>query len=235
MDREYEKLKNWLEETRDQPLEAMDAFFDARVEEYEDHMSPWRRHYAWMADLLPEGAGTLLDVGCGTGLELDRIFRRFPDLEVTGVDLSREMLAKLREKHGDKNLTLLQGDYFALELGRERYDAAVAFETLHHFPAEKKRELFAKIRRSLRPGGVYLECDYIAGTQEIEDLVFSEYERRRRRDGVPEGRFVHFDTPLTLAHEMEALEAAGFSAVELAGYLPGDANTAVIRAVRGGG
>lgn len=232
MDQEYLELKNWLEETWDTPLEAMDAFFDARVAGYEEHMSRWQRHYAWMADLLPEGIEALLDIGCGTGLELDHIFKRFPALEVTGIDLSQEMLAKLSEKHGDKRLALLRGDYFLQELGESRYDAAVAFETLHHFTADKKRGLFEKICRSLKPGGVYLECDYIAKTPEIENLVFSEYERRRGRDGVPEGQYVHFDTPLTLAHEMQAMTDAGFSQVELVGYLPGDANTAVIRAFR---
>ena len=41
MDRDYLELKAWLEETRDEPLEAMGAFFDSRISEYEDHMSPW--------------------------------------------------------------------------------------------------------------------------------------------------------------------------------------------------
>ena len=51
-----------------------------------------------MAALLPEGCGPLLDLGCGTGLELDRVFARWPELAVTGVDLCAAMLEKLREK-----------------------------------------------------------------------------------------------------------------------------------------
>ena len=86
MDRDYLELKAWLEETRDEPLEAMGTFFDSRISEYEDHMSPWQKHYEWMAQLLPSHAETLLDLGCGSGLELDPIFRRFPNLRVTGVD-----------------------------------------------------------------------------------------------------------------------------------------------------
>ena len=31
MDEEYLSLKKWLEDTRDVPLEAMDAFFNARI------------------------------------------------------------------------------------------------------------------------------------------------------------------------------------------------------------
>lgn len=58
---------------------------------------------------------------CGSGLELDAIFQRFPELEVTGIDLSAEMLARLAQKHGEKSLRLIQGDYFQQELGTGRY------------------------------------------------------------------------------------------------------------------
>ena len=42
-------------------------------------------------------------------------------LEVTGIDLSAEMLARLAQKHGEKSLRLIQGDYFQQELGTGRY------------------------------------------------------------------------------------------------------------------
>ena len=74
MDNEYLALKQWLDDTRDVPLEAMDAFFNVRLPTYEEHMSRWSAHYQWMAELLPEGITSLLDIGCGTGLELDTIF-----------------------------------------------------------------------------------------------------------------------------------------------------------------
>lgn len=232
LDQTYLELKAWLEETRDEPLEAMGAFFDARIGDYEDHMSPWEKHYGWMAQLLPEDTKELLDIGCGSGLELDPIFQRFPALRVTGIDLSGEMLALLAKKHGGRALTLIQGDYFRCDFGENRFDTVISFETLHHFTAEEKTALFSKLRRSLRPDGVYLECDYVAKNQAIEDLVFAECARRRRRDGIPEDVFVHFDTPLTLEHEMEAMRQAGFSRVELVGYLPGDDHTPMIRAVK---
>lgn len=232
MDKDYLRLKKWLEETRDEPLETMDGFFDARIGEYEEHMSPWRNHYLWMADLLPEGMETLLDLGCGTGLELEPIFARFPSLRATGIDLSEKMLEKLRQKHNLRFLDLICADYFQYELGEKRFDAVVSFETLHHFPAVKKTQLFSRIRHSLKPGGVYLECDYIAKTLEIETLVFEESRRRRLRDGIGADAFVHFDTPLTLEHEMQAMRDAGFARVELVGYLPEDDHTAMIRALK---
>lgn len=232
MDKDYIELKKWLEDTKDMPLETMAGFFDARIHIYEEHMSRWKAYYQWMAELLPGSVERLLDIGCGSGLELDYIFARFPNLETVGVDLSKEMLRKLREKHRDRNLTIVCGDYFAYDMGKERFDAAVSFQTLHHYTAEKKEGMFSKIHACLKPGGIYLECDYIAVSQAIEDLAFSECRRRRLRDGIEDDVFVHFDTPLTLEHELGAVKKAGFNQVELVGFLPGDNHTAMIRAIK---
>ena len=232
MEKNTEEFRRWLKATRDEPLESMAGFFDARTGEYEAHMAPWTAQYQWMARELPAGTRRLLDLGCGTGLELDCIFRRLPDLEVIGVDLAGGMLDMLRSKHPGKNLTLVQGDYFNWEPEDGPFDAVVAFETLHHVNAAKKAELFAKVHRWLRPGGVFLECDYIASTPEMEEMAFAECARRRARDGVPEDVFVHFDTPLTLEHELEALRAGGFASVEVLGCLPPDDHTPLLRAVK---
>lgn len=232
MDKDYLELKQWLEETKDEPLETMAGFFDARIDSYEEHMARWKAHYQWMADLLPTSLETLLDLGCGTGLELDYILARFPHLVVVGIDLSERMLAQLRKKHGDKKLSLVCADYFTYDLGQERFDAMVSFQSLHHYTAAKKEELFRKVHRCLKPGGVYLECDYIATSQAIEELAFFEAQRRRRRDGIKDEVFVHFDTPLTLEHELACIRKAGFTVVELVGFLPKDQHTAMIRAMK---
>lgn len=81
------ELKQWLAQTRDEPAEDMNGFFAARVDTYEAHMSVWDKAYGRVAELTPGDCGPLLDLGCGTGLELDRIFARWPELAVTGVDL----------------------------------------------------------------------------------------------------------------------------------------------------
>ena len=219
--KKYLDLKAWYEETADEPCEEMGGFFDRRISDYEEHMSFWQEHYSRVAELLPEGINNLLDLGCGTGLALDRIFVRFPGLSVTAVDLSDSMLAELVKKHGDKSLSIIKGDYFLCDYGEDIFDAAVTVETLHHFTAEKKAGLFKKIYRALKPGGVYIECDYIAGDSDVEELAFSECRRRRERDGVPDGEYIHFDTPLTLEHELSAIRAGGFEEVSLVENLKG--------------
>lgn len=227
---DFTSIKQWLKSTENEPLEAMGGFFDRRVDSYEDHMRPWRAYYRWLGELIPAQAETLLDLGCGTGLELDEIFRLHPDIRVTGIDLAPGMLARLREKHPERKLTLTVGDYLTVPLAPCAFDVAVAFETLHHFPPETKLGLFRRIFAALRPGGMLLEGDYIAESDEMETYLFQELARRRARQHVPEGTFVHFDTPLTLAHELSLLSQAGFTA-EVLGYR-GEDNTPMIRAIK---
>ena len=195
-------------------LEEMTAFFTSRLDLYDEHMlrevPGCRAGYARMAALLPEGTARLLDLGCGTGLELEPIFARFPALRVTGVDLTAAMLDRLRAKFPDRDLTLIRGSYVGMDFGRERYDAAVSFETLHHLEPEEKGALYRRVWEALTPEGVYLECDYIAATAEEEAALRLEHRRLRMEAGVGGDTLYHFDIPCTLEHQKVLLEAAGF-------------------------
>lgn len=215
------ELRAWLAETENAPLEEMDAFFTRRLDGYEAHMlAHWADDYKNLADALPPGAKRILDLGCGTGLELDEIFCRFPEMQVVGVDLSPAMLEKLREKHAGRALELICGSYFTVEFPGP-FDAAVSFESLHHFTAAEKAPLFRKIHKALAPGGVFLNGDYFARCPEEEALLRETLERRRAAAHIPPDVFIHFDTPLTVAHEMQALRDAGFPDVRVAAETEG--------------
>ena len=195
-------------------LEEMTAFFTSRLDLYDEHMlrevPGCRAGYARMAALLPEGTARLLDLGCGTGLELEPIFARFPALRVTGVDLTAAMLDRLRAKFPDRDLTLIRGSYVGMDFGRACYDAAVSFETLHHLEPEEKGALYRRVWEALTPEGVYLECDYIAATAEEEAALRAEHRRLRMEAGAGGDTLYHFDIPCTLEHQKALLEAAGF-------------------------
>ena len=203
-------LKQWLQDTKDSPLEEMSDFFTKRLQGYEEHMSVWEESYRMFAEILPLDCRKILDLGCGTGLELDRIWKRNPDIEVTGVDLCQSMLNKLWEKHSDKQLTIVCEDYFQYDFGSGKWDAVISFESLHHFLPERKRALYRKIYESLKAGGIFLLGDYIASCDEEEALLRGVYLEKRKQSGIPDERFVHFDIPSTLEHETELILGAGF-------------------------
>lgn len=211
-------------------LEKMADFFTARVEDYDKHMMDNvygdDTTFKIFAEALPNKTNKLLDLGCGTGLELQEIFKRFPSLEVTGVDLTQAMLDKLKEKYADKKLNLVCGDYFLVNFGKNQFDAAVSMETIHHFTKEKKVELYKKIYDSLKENGCYIECDYVAESQEAEDAFFAEYEKLKIENNIKSDEFFHFDTPLTIENQIDALKKAGFKEVEVLVPAP----TAILKA-----
>lgn len=130
-------------------LEKMGAFFDARLNGYEEHqltcIESAQEFYPFTAQQLPVTPGAkVLDLGCGTGLELNYYFEKNPNAKVTGIDLAPGMLAALGEKFADKDLTLIQGSYFEVALGEEVYDAAVSVESLHHFTQGREAALIHK-------------------------------------------------------------------------------------------
>lgn len=199
-------------------LEKMDAFFEARLAGYDEHMltdfEGAGEFYPFTARCLPDGPGPrVLDLGCGTGLELEFYFARTPGAQVTGIDLSEGMLATLKEKFPGKDLTLIQGSYFDLPLGKSCYDAAVSVESLHHFTQEEKTILYRKLHTALKPDGYFILTDYFAHEDAFEEYCRTELQRLKAEQGIADDAFYHYDTPLTLAHETEALLDAGFSRV----------------------
>ena len=199
-------------------LEKMGEFFDSRLDGYEEHqltsIESAREFYPFTAACLPRTPGArVLDLGCGTGLELGYYFAIAPDARVVGIDLASGMLERLRSKFPDKSLTLILGSYFDLPFGEDAFDAAVSVESLHHFTKEEKVPLYEKLRKALKPGGYFILTDYFALSGEEERFRRSELLRIKKEQDLPEEAFYHYDTPLTVEHEKEALLEAGFASV----------------------
>lgn len=199
-------------------LEKMGDFFDARLDGYEEHqltsIESAPEFYAFTAACLPRRPGArVLDLGCGTGLELGYYFELAPEAEVTGIDLAPGMLDALRAKFPEKSLTLILGSYFEVPFGEDAFDAAVSAESLHHFTKEEKVPLYTRLRKALKHGGFFILTDYFAGSAEEERFRRAELLRLKKEQNVAEDAFVHYDTPLTVEHETEALREAGFSSV----------------------
>ena len=163
--------------------------------------------------LLAAEMNLVVDLGCGTGLELGYYYEMVPTALVTGIDLAPGMLEALRKKFPEKALLLIQGSYFDVPFQENAFDAAVSVESLHHFTKEEKIPLYAKLWRALKPGGFFILTDYFAGSDEEEQSRREELLRLRKEQKLPDEEFYHFDTPLTVEHEKEALLAAGFSSV----------------------
>ena len=201
-------------------LEKMSDFFENRLEGYDEHMlcdiDFANEFYPFTASQLPKGEGsTVIDLGCGTGLELEEYFLLNPSARITGIDLSSRMLSALKKKLPDKSLDLICASYFDVPFGEDRFDAAVSVESLHHFTKEEKRPLYSKLHRALKCGGYFILTDYFSLSDEEERTHRHNLVTLKEEQGITDNEFYHYDTPLTVDHEKEALLEAGFSSVSI--------------------
>lgn len=201
-------------------LEKMTDFFESRIDGYDKHMmtniNSANEFYPFTAKQLPNDKSChILDLGCGTGLELEEYFLLNPSAKITGIDLSQGMLSVLKNKFPDKDISLICGSYFDVTFGVAVFDGAVSVESLHHFTKEEKIPLYSKLHKSLKPGRYFILTDYFSLSDEEEQMHRQQLITLKSEYGITDNEFYHYDTPLTVNHETEALIKAGFSSVEV--------------------
>jgi len=214
-------------------LEKMNDFFDARAEAYDNHMLVdlgLDEFYEEIAKQINPSKPDfkLLDLGCGTGIELERLFARFPAMSVVGVDLSSGMLEQLKIKYPHHNIQTICGSYFDVPFDGA-YDVVLSTYSLHHWNETEKLPLYKKIYDAVADDGLFIEGDYTCKTVEQEQCFQIELARLRAELNLPESEFYHFDTPLTAKTQMSILQSVGFSKVKLVREWE---NTSIITAER---
>lgn len=99
----------------------------------------------------------LLEVGTGVGAQSEILLRRFPNLNLTGVELNEKQLNSANEflaslKFTENRYQIHKMDATDLEFGSASFDAAFLCWVLEHIP-DPKRAL-NEIRRVLKPGSI---------------------------------------------------------------------------------
>lgn len=118
-------------------------------------------------ELLPWALSTydlgddVLEIGAGPGRTTDVLRRR--DAKITAVEIDPHLAAALAARLEGTNVEVVCADATSLPFDEGRFSAAVMFTMLHHVPSpELQNQVFAHVRRVLRPGGLF------AGTDSIE-------------------------------------------------------------------
>src|SRR5690349_18343373 len=125
-------------------------FYD-QLYHFVDYEEAAARVRARLREASPE-ARTLLDVGCGTGRHLEHLAR---DYEVSGLDLSPELLAAARARC--PTVPLYEGDMTGFDLGTTFDVITCLFSAIAYVRTlENLRRSLATFARHLNPGGVVL-------------------------------------------------------------------------------
>lgn len=171
-------------------------------------------------------ARRLLDIGCGAGNYTLKLLSRLPSLEVTLADLSQPMLVRAKQRIGECSsaaVSTMQGDVRELDLGENVFDIVVAGAVLHHLRGEQEWfDTFAKIHRSLAPGGTFWVYDLL--DHEIAEVADEMKERHGRylvglkgeeyRDLVF-GWIEQEDSPRPLTFQLDVLRQVGFEEIDV--------------------
>ena len=178
-------------------LEKMSDFFEARLDGYDEHMmtniESATEFYPFTAKQLPMSENChVLDLGCGTGLELQEYFDLNPSAKVKGIDLSSGMLAELKRKFAHKDITLILGSYFDVPLGENVFDAAVSVESLHHFTKAEKVGLYSKLHAALKDNGYFILTDYFSLSDEEERMHRNNLLMLKAEQGITDDGLYHY-------------------------------------------
>lgn len=141
------------------------AFFEGRASRVYDFIArrPLRRLYRRIADDLVEFVPTgaeVLDVGTGPGVLLVELAERRPDLSVTGVDLSTDMVAAAQRNlrgFGDRARARV-ADVTRLPFDDGAFDVIVTSFSMHHW--DDPEAATPELARVLRPGGRLYVYDF---------------------------------------------------------------------------
>lgn len=205
--------------------EDMAAFFDARAAGYDEHMrgfvfteAEFNQFYGAISNPIKRTDEPLniLDLGCGTGLELEALFQRAPNAQITGVDVSQEMLALLQRRYTTQldQITLIADSYLTIPFDQQTYDYVISGMTIHHLLLDTKRKLYEKIRAALKPGGLYIEGDGVT-LPEMESQFLAEYTEQVTIMPPAEDGHYHIDLPFSIDTQRTLLLEAGFKNFEL--------------------
>ena len=147
----------------------------------------------------------IADLGAGHGTLSEVLLERFPRARAVCLDVNPAMIEAGQQRLGRFGE---RARYARMDLGGEwpadaggPFDAVVSSRVIHHLDEAEKRALFAGILERLRPGGWFLNFDYVRALGD--------------EDGPPRDHHQgHHSHTSPLPGQLELLVAVGFTEVD---------------------
>ena len=112
-------------------------------------------------------ATSLFDLGCNVGELLGAAARRYPQLELSGVDVNPAAIENARRNLSQADLRQCDGP--RLPFVADSFDCVTCIEVLEHVPQAMRRATLREVWRVLKPGGrLILRCPHAGIFQSLD-------------------------------------------------------------------
>lgn len=164
----------------------------------------------------------VLDLGAGTGLFSAMALAQCSIGRMCLRDGSARMLEQARRRlPSNHRIEYRVDDIAEADLGGEQWNLVISALAIHHLPNEKKRDLYRRIRRALKPGGLFVNAEQVAGPHPAADERYSRVWLQQIRDlGVSEKKIekakerMFYDKCAPVGSQLQWLSDAGFFDVD---------------------
>jgi tRNA (cmo5U34)-methyltransferase len=171
-------------------------------------------------------AKDLVDVGCGAGNYSLKLLQHVPNLNVTLIDLSQNMLDRAATRVGAATtgtVKTVQADIRAISMAPQSTDIILAAAVLHHLRTDDEwRSVFRQFYHALRPGGSIWIFDLVEQSipevQRLQWRMYGEYLSNFKDDAYRDHVFAYVekeDTPKPLVFQLDLLREVGFRQVDV--------------------
>jgi tRNA (cmo5U34)-methyltransferase len=164
---------------------------------------------------------SVLDIGAGTGLFSSFIKEKYPNAQITLIDLSEKMMDVSKERFSHyTDIQYVVSDYTEYEF-EQKYDLIISSLSIHHLSDEEKRKLYKKAFSLLTDDGIFINADQVLGSSPfIESLYKSDWKSKIEQSGLSKEEMeaaydrTKLDQMATLEEQIGWLRESGFVDVD---------------------
>ena len=128
----------------------------------------------------------IIDIGCSTGTLVQKIRNNFLDyeLDLVGIDISKEMINEAKRNSLDKKIKFNQQDFVKLKLDNESVDIFISYYTIQFIRPQIRMKYLRKIFDTLHWGGAFFWFEKTRGTDaRFQDILTNAYFKYKERQG----------------------------------------------------